>query len=82
MRCDTERWRKDNESKTTFAIYNRFNREISGEKIYVNDYIFVLQRLCVGLAEVETVEHFLLECCGLGEEQQMSGVDRGRGGNL
>ena len=29
MRRDTERWRNDNESKTTLAIYNLFSREIS-----------------------------------------------------
>ena len=31
-------------------------------------------RVC-GLAEVETVEHFLLECSGLGEVRQMSGME-------
>ena len=42
MRWDSERWRNDNESKTTLAVNNMFKSEISEDEIYVNNYIYVL----------------------------------------
>ena len=91
MRWDTERWKSEKESKTILAVYSRFKKEISEKEIYVNDYNSVLlyrcrsntytlklgwrSRFVGGLVEVETVEHFLLECGGLAEMRRVTGME-------